>query len=119
MDEWKAHGLPQRQAAVLEDIARGLTYKECAQKQGVSTAVINSTIQTLFYKLHLAEGRRSLLVASAIRKGYLRTLLIITLCVLSCMPSVRSYRSPIRTQTRVSQAVRARSRDEFHEEIPA
>ncbi len=109
-----------RQSLVAEGVANGLPSKTIAHQMNISEPGVNKHIKVL--QERFGARNRTDLVSQLWMHGILQarstaTVIVLVLCVLACMPSVRSYRSPVRTQTRVSQAVRARSRDEFHQEI--
>ncbi|MDP2505412.1 LuxR C-terminal-related transcriptional regulator [Oceanobacter sp. 3_MG-2023] len=73
--------LPYRQAQTLAGIANGLTNKEMAAEAGISTSVIKNAVNDLFFKFHLSKGKRSLLVAEAMRTGCLTTKLLLVVCL--------------------------------------
>jgi DNA-binding CsgD family transcriptional regulator len=97
--------LPYRQAATLSGIANGLTNKEIAAEAGISINVVKNSIDTLFFKFRLNRGKRSLLVAEAMRLGVLRAinfllLVAVTACALNPPTDIeRPTRKPTSIRT--------------------
>ena len=113
---WQANQLPYRQAQVIEDMANGMTYDECAEHRGISRSVVNSTIQSLFYKFGLGRGNKTKLVAEAIRRGVLTsTAFMLLICVLvNMMAGIDDWqarRNSTRLNTRISRTIRIRGRE--------
>ncbi|MCH2040313.1 MAG: hypothetical protein MK185_06730 [Saccharospirillaceae bacterium] len=118
---WQATRLPYRQAQVIEDMANGMTYDECAEHRGISRSVVNGTIQTLFYKFGLSRGNKAKLVAEAIRQGVLTsTAAMLVICVLvNMMAGIDGWqarRNSSRLNTRITRTVRLRGRDQLIED---
>ena len=114
---WKAHGLPYRQAETLKGIAEGLSDKEMASRAGVARGVISQTVQTLYYKLHITRGRRGQLVAEAIRAGILTsTSVLMIICTLS-LSATSDANTDTPTRPRPARLLRAKTTRTVNESL--
>lgn len=104
---WKVQNgqLPPRQAETLEGIAKGMTDKEMAKQMGITPGAVRRYVDTLFYKLKLSNGKRSLLIANAIQQGvltYTASILLIAICINTIANAeIEMRRNSTRLTTRV------------------